>query len=154
MRHDESPAEAGQAGIEHARLDRWLASADRRCSDASRPAGLRLTFEGGSFWIKVSDHEGADLVSLGPYPESEVIAIWRALAAASGLPLLVSGPDGTLHRPYPQIGRLVLGERPDRRRLKILGGRRPRFLTRRKPGAFPRRPLVHRERELAGGRAD
>jgi hypothetical protein len=33
----------------------------------------------------------------------------------------------------------------------LLTGRRPRFLTRRKTGRFPRRPRVHREPEIVTG---
>lgn len=118
----------------------------------SRPEGLSLTFEDGTFRIHAVDAAGAALVSLGPYAEEDVVAVWRSLAAASGLPLLVRGPDGELDRPYPQIGRLVLGRSSDPRRLAVLSGRRPRFLVRRKAARLPRRPLVHREEELARGR--
>ena len=89
---------------------------------------------------------------LGHYAEEDVIAEWRRLGAASGLPLMIQHGDGQLECPYPQIGPLALGEIRIRRRHGLLAGRRPRFLVRRKTARLPLRPAIHREREIAGGR--
>jgi hypothetical protein len=102
------------------------------------------------FQVVVVGEKGATLLVLGPFPGDEAIAIWRSLAATSGLPLVIEGRDGRLHVPYEQIGRMPLGPIRIRRRFAVLSGRRPRFLVRRKAGRLPRRPLVYRERELAG----
>ena len=120
-----------------------------------RAAGvvLRAGHEAGAFAVVLSDAGGAELLEFGPYEEAEVIAAWRALGAASGLPLVMVGPDGIREEAFPQIGRLRFGGALPRRR-KGSGGRRPRFLVRRKTGRLPLRPLVHRgEPELVGGAA-
>lgn len=113
--------------------------------------GLWLTHDRGRFRVAVVDASGDTFLSLGPYGEDEIVAVWRSLARASGLPLVAPGPDGGLRNIYPQLGRLVLGRRSDPRRLAVLSGRRPRFLTRRKAGKLPGRPVIYREPELAGG---
>ncbi|TDR93893.1 DUF6101 family protein [Enterovirga rhinocerotis] len=120
---------------------------------AGRPVGLALEFEEGRFAIHISGPDDEPLVTLGLYDHEDVIAVWRAMAASSGLPLLLPGPDGRLQQPYPQIGRLVVGACIERRRLGVLSGRRPRFLARRKSSRLPRRPLVHRNTEIVEGRA-
>ena len=119
---------------------------------AAAPAGLALAFADGVFRITITDAAGRPLGTLGPFAEDEVVAVWRRVAAASGLPLLVAGPDGSLEPAYPQVGRLRLGAERDTRRLAVLSGRRPRFLVRRKASRLPRRPLVHQESEIAAGR--
>lgn len=115
--------------------------------------GLVLKFDGRAFRIEIVDADGVTFLSLGPFAEEDVVATWRSIAASSGLLLLASGPDGRLDPIYPQLGRVVMGERRDGRRLAVLAGRRPRFLVKRKPARLPRRPRVHRERELVAGRA-
>lgn len=106
-----------------------------------------------AFVVAIADAGGAELLAFGPYEEAEVIASWRSLGAASGLPLVMVGPDGTREEAFPQVGRLRFGGALPRRR-KGSGGRRPRFLVRRKTGRLPLRPLVHRgEPELVGGAA-
>jgi hypothetical protein len=67
------------------------------------------------------------------------------------LPLTIQGRDGELHQPVEQIGLVQVGPVRIRRGKAVLAGRRPRFLVRRKPARLPRRPLVYREREIAGG---
>lgn len=121
-----------------------------------RAAGLALRLaspegEDELFEIAVTDEHGAVALALGPYPADDVVAVWRSLGGASGLPLLVQAPDGSLSAPYPQIGPLKLGTSRMRRRIGLLTGRRPRFLTRRKPGRLPVRPLVFREGTLSEG---
>ncbi len=114
---------------------------------------LRLAPAGGAemFEIAILDHGGGTLMALGPFEEDEVVATWRSLGASSGLPLMIERNDGTREMPYPQIGRLQLGEIRIRRRHGLLNGRRPRFLVRRKTGRLPLRPSVFREREMFSG---
>jgi hypothetical protein len=122
---------------------------------ATKPAGLALRFcEGeGGFAIDVIGQDDDALLRLGPFAEEDVVAIWRSMGAASGLPLMIARPDGLIQAPYPQIGRLQLGDIRIRRRHGLLNGRRPRFLTRRRTGRLPLRPTVFRgECEIAGGR--
>ena len=119
----------------------------------ARPAGIVLGFAQGAFRIHVVDRDGDIQVPLGPYGEEDVIAEWRRLAAASGLPLLYVAPDGSLRQVHSQIGRLRLGEKRDGRRLAVLSGRRPRFLVRRKPSRLPVRPRIVAGHELARGLA-
>lgn len=119
----------------------------------NRPAtSLLLRREEDGCRIVVSGEGGATLMSLGPFAEEDVIAVWRSLAATSGLPLAILYPDGTAEHLSAQIGRLKLGPIRVRRRLVVLNGRRPRFLVKRKFGRWPTRPLVYRECEIAGGR--
>lgn len=83
-------------------------------------------------------------------PEEEAVALWRALGAGTGAPLLLQDEEGRLETPFPQIGRLALGATRIRRRHGLLNGRRPRFLVRRKPARLPNRPQVFREPEIVG----
>ena len=122
-------------------------------SGASAPRGLALDFVEGEFIVQLWPADGAGPLRLGPYDYEDVVAVWRRMASTSGLPLLLPGPDGQLQQPYPQIGRLMVGARSERRRLAVLSGRRPRFLAKRRATALPRRPRIHREAELAGGQA-
>ncbi len=120
-----------------------------------RPSGLALRLsspdpEDDRFEIAIVDQAGVVAQTLGPYPDEDVVAVWRSIAAASGLPLMVQMPDGRLDTPYPQLGPLRLGATHPRRRHGLLNHRRPRFLTRRKPAALPVRPLVYREAALSG----
>lgn len=93
--------------------------------------------------IVVVDRQGSVLLALGPFCEADVVATWRALSATSGLPLLIEHGPGDLRPVCDQIGRMRLGRVRIRRRHAFLGGRRPRFLVRRKPGrvAMPTRML-------------
>ncbi len=110
---------------------------------------LRL---GPDLRILLEGKNGRTLLTFGPFGEEEVIAVWRGLGDASGLPLAIEAPDGALETPCSQIERVRLGRFHDRRYLVILTGRRPRFLTRRKSARLPGRPTIHREREIAAGR--
>jgi hypothetical protein len=91
------------------------------------------------------------VLTLGPYSEDDIVAEWRAIAAASGLPLALRLSNGSIMALYPQVGRLRIGPGCPRSRHGLLGGRRPRFLTRRKTSRFPVRPRIHREPEIAAG---
>lgn len=122
----------------------------------SKPAGLVLGLDEATaadvFRIAIVDGAGRTLLPLGPFREDEVVATWRGLGAASGLELMIARPDGSVERPYPQLGRVRVGAIRIRRRHGLLAGRRPRFLVRRKTGRLPVRPEVYRgEREIAGG---
>ena len=94
----------------------------------------------------------ADEVAFGPFDDVDVIALWRALGASTGALPGLQCPDGALHWPFRQLGRLRVGDVETSRRRRQAAGRRPRFLVRRKPGRLPRRPLVFRECEIVGGR--
>jgi hypothetical protein len=121
---------------------------------AVAPAALILRAvdpEADSFRIAVADREGRTLIDLGPFGDEDAVAIWRSLAASSGLPLVMVGLDGQVHQPVQQIGRIQLGAIRIRRAMALLAGRRPRFLVRRKTARLPRRPLVYSEREIARG---
>lgn len=107
---------------------------------------------GPAFEVAAVAVDGSIACVLGRFGEDEIVAAWRRLGAASGLPLMLQNPDGSLCAPYPQIGPLALGETRQRRRHGLLSGRRPRFLTRRKTGRPAALPLVFREREIVGGR--
>jgi hypothetical protein len=107
--------------------------------------------ESDTFAIAVVDRAGRTLLNLGPFGDEDAVAIWRSLSASSGLPMLMVGLDGHVSQPFQQIGRLQLGPVRIRRGKAVLSGRRPRFLVRRKTARLPRRPLVYREREIAGG---
>ena len=114
---------------------------------------LRAAAHAGSaderFEVLVVGAAGDTLLPLGPYPEHEVVATWRALSAASGLPILFETVEGERKALSGQIGRVQLGETCARRR-RPLAGRRPRFLMRRKTGCLPLSPRIFREREIFG----
>ena len=112
---------------------------------------MRVAGEGEGFHLVVLDAGNAPLLRFGPFPEEDVVAEWRRLAASSGLSAKIQLPNGSVLSPYPQLGRVLLGPTRQRRRHGLLARRRPRFLTRRKTARFPLRPVVHREEELARG---
>jgi len=103
----------------------------------ARPAGVALRSDadkGETFEIALVDRAADVLMVLGPFEEEDVVAVWRSLARASGLPLMIQGPDGALQSPFPQVGPVQLGEIRIRRLYGFLKGRRPRFLVRRTTG--------------------
>ena len=65
---------------------------------------------------------------------AEVAADWQAWSRALGLPLLLVRQDGSVDAPLNQMGEMTLLPTKPRRRHSFFAGRRPRFLTRRKPG--------------------
>ena len=113
-------------------------------------AGVTISCEGGRFVLTIRDAAGAALLAFGPYGDDDVLAVWRSLCDRSGLPMAQVDGRGDIRPLLPHLGRIALGAAPDRSRLAVLSGRRPRFLTRRKPSRMPGRPLVHREPEIAG----
>ncbi|MCJ2033901.1 DUF6101 family protein [Methylobacterium sp. J-068] len=126
---------------------------------AWRPVGIALAFaEDDSdacgedrFDLLLVDAADAVVSRLGPFCEEEVVALWRDCAAKSGLPRMIVKEDGALAVVSAQLGPVALGRTRMRRRVGLLNGRRPRFLVRRKTGALPVRPLIHRESEIISG---
>ena len=64
-------------------------------------AGLALKVDPNTdgFLVEVVDRDGTMLVRLGPFDQDDIVAVWRALGASSGLPLMVERPDGGLDAP-------------------------------------------------------
>lgn len=93
----------------------------------------------GPFALLLVDTDGVVLGHLGPYPEEDVIAVWRDVASRSGLVRMIVHDDGALIAISRQIGRLALGITHTRRH-SVLDGRRPRFLTQRQSGTYTLRP--------------
>lgn len=129
-------------------------------SAAKRPVGVALAFaEDDSdmsgedrFNLLLVDASGEVLARLGPFCEDEVVALWRDVAAKSGLTRMIVKEDGGLAPVTRQLGPVALGLTRTRRRHGLLSGRRPRFLVRRKTGTLPVRPLIHRgENEIVCG---
>ncbi|MCJ2101392.1 DUF6101 family protein [Methylobacterium sp. E-046] len=123
-----------------------------RMSGAGRAAGIALAYAAEDaeitgadrFSLILVDAEGDEVHRLGSFPEDDVVAVWRDIAARAGLVRMIVREDGVLVPVSQQIGRLVLGQVRMRRRHAGLGRRRPRFLTRRKTGRLPARPQIHR----------
>lgn len=123
-----------------------------RCAAGVAAAGVALAFATldtdacgeDRFSLLVVDAEGEVLSRLGPFTEEDVVAVWRDLAAKSGLPRMLLREGGGLSTVSRQLGRLALGKTRQRRRHGLLNGRRPRFLVRRKATRLPARPQIHR----------
>ena len=81
-------------------------------------------------------------LAMSEEPE-EIATDWQAWARALHLPLLIIGQDGSVGEPLAQLGGVILGPPKPRRRHSFFAGRRPRFLTRRKPGRPERMVMVH-----------
>lgn len=64
----------------------------------------------------------------------DVAADWQAWGRALNLPLLLIEQDGTVSAPVERLGAVSVARPRPRRRHSFFAGRRPRFLTRRKPG--------------------
>ena len=131
-----------------------------RIAGGSVPHGVALSFATDEaeacgedrFALLIVDAAGSALSRLGPFPEDDVVAIWRDVAAKSGLPRMIVREDGELATVSRQLGPVALGTTRARRRHGFLNNRRPRFLVRRKTGQLPVRPLIHRgESEIISG---
>jgi hypothetical protein len=147
---DTCPAAAGRIDFSGwiTGLPAWLIG-----TQGVRPAGVALRLDESArdddaFELALVDEFGCTVMVLGRFGEDEVVATWRELGATTGFPLITQSEDGALQHPYPQVGRVQLGRIRIRRRHGL--GRRPRFLMRRKTARLPRRPTVHREREISG----
>ncbi|MGX7703473.1 DUF6101 family protein [Methylobacterium sp. Gmos1] len=127
-----------------------------RLHGASAAGSVALCLDGDAsdaagedrFTVTVLDRSGDPVMRLGTYGDDEVVAVWRRIGAESGLPLVVIQEDGAVSPMGEQIGRVKLGAVRIRRRHGLLAHRRPRFLTRRKTGSLPLRPLVYRDEAL------
>ncbi|MGH1569718.1 DUF6101 family protein [Methylobacterium sp. P31] len=123
-----------------------------RTSGARRAAGIALAYATEDaeitgtdrFSLILVDAAGEELHRLGSFGEDDVVAVWRDLAGRAGLVRMIVREDGVLVPVSQQIGRLILGQVRIRRRHAGLGGRRPRFLARRKTGRLPARPQIFR----------
>ncbi len=123
-----------------------------RVQGARRAAGIALAYAveeaemagADRFSLILVDAVGEELHRLGCFDEDDVVAIWRDIAARAGLVRMIVREDGVLVPVTEQIGRLILGRVRIRRRHAGLGGRRPRFLARRKTGRLPARPQIYR----------
>lgn len=115
-------------------------------------AVLDLTRGNCDLRIVLVDAAGEAMMTLGPFPEEEVIAIWRSIVTSAAITPMMRAWDGYTEPLATQLGKIRLGKSQERRRLAVLGNRRPRFLVRRKSARLPLRPLVFREREIACGR--
>ena len=123
-----------------------------RVSGARRATGIALAYAvedaeitgADRFNLILVDADGDELHRLGSFEEDAVVAVWRDIASRAGLVRMIVREDGVLVPVSQQIGRLILGQVRIRRRHAGLGGRRPRFLARRKTGRLPARPQVFR----------
>jgi hypothetical protein len=105
----------------------------------------------GGVAVVLEHRDGALAVPLYTAPDStDVLAEWQAWARVLGLPMLVRDDDGSLHEPFPHLGRVRVFEvSPRRRRASALKRRRALILMRRKPGRITENTAVHRdEREI------
>jgi hypothetical protein len=102
-------------------------------------------------YIDCVDANSETLYRFGPFPEEEVVAIWRLFQRWSGLPLLSETLDGQFLAIEDRFGGTLPEYRRARRAYAFLSVRRPRFLTRRKMGRWSLRPVIRREREILRG---
>ncbi len=118
-----------------------------------RDAGDSAGADGATTAIAVVLEHGDPALSLPLFSSAEtddIVAEWQAWGRVLGLPLLVAEADGNLREPFARMGRLRI-EAPSyrRRRRTAIARRRPARLLRRRPGAWPAPPVVHRgEREI------
>ena len=121
-------------------------------SGGTAPVGVALAFADEAadacgedrFALLLVDGEGEVSMRLGPFPEEDVVAVWRAVSSKGGLARMLLREDGDVVPVSQQLGPVVLGKGRQRRRHAALSGRRPRFLVRRKTARLPARPCIHR----------
>lgn len=133
------PRQPSAPGIERVGPVRIL-----RGSAAWRGVALRLADPHGTserFELALTAGDGRSVV-VATADHDDAVALWRELGRVSGLPLLLETVDGTISEPFPQLGRVALGPTRLRRRYALLSDRRPRFLTRRKPGRVAELPVM------------
>lgn len=119
---------------------------------SAKPAGVALAFADAAadacgedrFALLLIDGEGEVAMRLGPFPEEDVVAVWRDISTKGGLARMLLREDGDIVPVSKQLGPVVLGKGRQRRRHAALSGRRPRFLVRRKTARLPARPCIHR----------
>src|SRR5918997_4621260 len=86
---EQSPPPAETSGVEdasRATSPPWPIVGGHQGAEASE---LALQVEEGGFSLVVLGREGQSLLRLGTFAEEDVIAAWRSLGQASGLPLRV-----------------------------------------------------------------
>ncbi len=123
-----------------------------RSAGARKAAGIALAYAtedaeitgSDRFTLILVDAAGDEIHRMGSFDEDDVVALWRDVADRAGLVRMIVREDGCLVPVSQQIGRLILGRVRIRRRHAGLGGRRPRFLARRKTGRLPARPQIFR----------
>lgn len=113
--------------------------------------GIVLTLAGDSFgrpFYRLSlQHADADLSVelMQTHADDDIVAEWKYYAAYFSLPKFIERQPGVLEGAERRIGHVALGRaRPQRRRGATLTARRPRILTRRKPGRGEPLRAVHR----------
>ncbi|MDX3806954.1 DUF6101 family protein [Bosea thiooxidans] len=133
------PRQPSAPGIERVGSVRIL-----RASAGWSGVALRLANPMGDdecFELALTAGDGRSVV-VASVDQADAVALWRDFGRRSGLPLLLESVDGKVTEPFPQLGRVALGPVRIRRRYAFLNGRRPRFLTRRKPGRLAALPVV------------
>jgi hypothetical protein len=133
-------ASAGSAAVSRGRSVIVTVGSDRTESGSGvrmdTPASIAMDAlsGGGGFYLHVLGEKGRPLMRLGPFPEEDVLAEWQSLCDTTGLSMTIRLPNGSFLALYDQIGAVRCGKAPIPVRRLVLNGRRPRFLTRRKPG--------------------
>jgi Family of unknown function (DUF6101) len=84
--------------------------------------------------ILASASDRDDVVLERQLREHEVVARWRSIASALGLPALILHADGELEFLQTQLGGVIVGSADTGRRRTPPRNRRSRFLMRRKSG--------------------
>jgi hypothetical protein len=122
---------------------------------AFRGVAIRLYGEAGrapnAIAVVLEHPDPALSLPLFAAPESDdIVAEWQSWGRVLGLPLLVAEGDGHFREPFARIGALRIAAPTWRRRRRFaIARRRPSRLLRRRSGALPETPLVHRgEREI------
>ena len=118
--------------------------------------GIVLSLTGDAFgrpFYKLSlRHADPDLSVelLQTHADDDIVAEWKYYAAFFGLPKFIERQPGELEGADLRLGRVTLGRaRPQRRRGAAVSKRRPRVLTRRKPGRVVNGAAsVHREERV------
>jgi hypothetical protein len=122
---------------------------------AYRGVAIRLSGEAGqvpsSIAVVLEHTDPALSLPLFSSPETDdIVAEWQSWGRVLGLPLLVAEGDGSLREPFARLGAVRI-EPPTwrRRRRTAVARRRPARVLRRRAGAMPPAPVVHRdEREI------
>jgi hypothetical protein len=117
-----------------------------------KPVGVALAFADEAadacgedrFALLLVDGDSEVTMRLGPFPEEDVVAVWRDVSSKGGLARMLLREHGDIVPVSQQLGPVVLGKGRQRRRHAALSGRRPRFLVRRKTARLPARPCIHR----------
>jgi hypothetical protein len=99
-----------------------------RIEPRDRAGGIRVI-------VELMHHDPAlSLILIVANEPEDVAADWQAWGRALNLPLLIVSEDGTVKAPLARLGALIVADAKPRRRHSFFADRRPRFLTRRKPG--------------------